>query len=102
MRSLSSGDRPHRSRDMVHTSGEGVRHVDGSAGAHGSGGGGAFEERGRSRDLAIADADKFVETYRREGADVTYHRIRFGGHIIVTVTGAPGALRFLGERFGAQ
>jgi hypothetical protein len=30
---------------------------------------------------------------------VTYHRIRFGEHIIVTVTGAPGALRFLSERF---
>ena len=54
------------------------------------------------QNLAIADADKFVETYRREGAHVTYRRVRFGGHIIVTVTGAPGALRFLGERFGAQ
>jgi hypothetical protein len=53
------------------------------------------------QNLAIADADKFVETYRRGGADVTYRRIRFGEHIIVTVTGAPGALRFLGEQFGA-
>ena len=51
--------------------------------------------------LAIADVDKFVETYRREGADVTYRRIRFGEHIIVTVTGAPGALRFLSEHFGS-
>jgi triacylglycerol lipase len=51
------------------------------------------------QNLPIADADKFVDTYRREGADVTYHRIRFGEHIIVTVTGAPGALQFLSERF---
>jgi hypothetical protein len=53
------------------------------------------------QNLAIADADKFVETYRRDGADVTYHRIRFGEHIIVTLTGAPGALRFLSEHFGS-
>jgi pimeloyl-ACP methyl ester carboxylesterase len=54
------------------------------------------------QNLPIADADKFVETYRREGADVTYHRIRFGEHMIVTVTGVPGALRFLSKQFGAQ
>jgi hypothetical protein len=54
------------------------------------------------QNLPIADADRFVERYRREGADVTYHRIRFGEHIIVTVTGVPGALRFLSERFGAH
>jgi hypothetical protein len=53
------------------------------------------------QNLAIADADNFVERYRRDGADVTYHRIRFGEHIIVTVTGAPGALRFLSEHFGS-
>jgi len=51
------------------------------------------------QNLAIAEADKFVETYRRDGADVTYQRMRFGEHIIVSVTGAPGALRFLSERF---
>jgi hypothetical protein len=55
----------------------------------------------REQNLPIADADKFVETYRREGADVTYHRIRFGGHLTATVTGVPGALRFLSEQFGA-
>jgi hypothetical protein len=53
------------------------------------------------QNLPIADADKFVETYRREGADVTYRRYRFGGHVTVALTGVPGALRFLGERFGA-
>jgi hypothetical protein len=52
------------------------------------------------QNLPIADADKFVETYRREGVDVTYRRIRFGEHIIVTVTGVPGALRFLSQQFG--
>lgn len=53
------------------------------------------------QNLPIADADKFVETYRREGANVTYHRVRFGEHMIVAVTGVPGALRFLSERFTA-
>ena len=53
------------------------------------------------QNLAVADADKFVETYRREGVDVTYRRFRFGEHIIVALTGVPGALRFLSERFGA-
>jgi hypothetical protein len=57
--------------------------------------------RVHEQNLAIADADKFVETSRRAGADVTYNRLRFGEHIIVTVTGAPGALRFLSERFAA-
>ena len=38
-------------------------------------------------------------TYRREGADVTYRRLRFGEHVIVALAGAPGALRFLSERF---
>jgi pimeloyl-ACP methyl ester carboxylesterase len=51
------------------------------------------------QNLPIADADQFVETFRRNGANVTYRRIRFGEHIIVTVTGVPGALRFLSERF---
>jgi hypothetical protein len=54
------------------------------------------------QNLRIADADKFVEMYRRNGADVTYRRIRFGEHIIVTVTGIPGALRFLSRRFDAS
>jgi hypothetical protein len=53
------------------------------------------------QNLPIADADWFVATYRRDGADVTYRRVRFGGHLIVAVAGVPGALRFLSERFGA-
>lgn len=48
---------------------------------------------------AIADVDKLVEKYRREGVDVTYRRFRFGGHVIVTFAGVPGALRFLSARF---
>jgi predicted esterase len=47
----------------------------------------------------IADVDKLVEKYRREGADVTYRRFGFGGHVTVALTGVPGALRFLSERF---
>jgi hypothetical protein len=54
------------------------------------------------QNLAIGDADKFVEAYRSAGASVTYRRLRFGEHIIVAATGAAGALRFLTERFGAH
>ena len=50
---------------------------------------------------AIADVDKLVEKYRREGVDVTYRRFRFGGHMTVAFTGVQGSLRFLSERFGA-
>ena len=53
------------------------------------------------QNLPIADADKFVDMYRREGANVTYRRMRFGEHMIVALTGAPGALRFLSDRFAA-
>jgi acetyl esterase/lipase len=49
---------------------------------------------------AVSDVDKLVEKYRREGVDVTYRRFRFGEHMIVAMTGVPGALRFLSERFG--
>ena len=48
---------------------------------------------------AIADVDKLVEKYRREGVDVTYRRFRFGGHVTVAFTGVPGALRFLSQQF---
>jgi hypothetical protein len=54
------------------------------------------------QNLPIADADRFVETYHRDGADVTYRRLRFGEHIIVMLTGAPGALRFLRERLDSS
>jgi triacylglycerol lipase len=50
----------------------------------------------------ISDVDKLVEKYRREGVDVTYRRFRFGGHVIVTFAGVPGALRFLSKRFGTS
>ena len=50
---------------------------------------------------AIADVDKLVDKYRREGVDVTYRRFGFGGHVTVGSTGVPGSLRFLSERFGA-
>jgi hypothetical protein len=54
------------------------------------------------QNLPIADADEFVACYRRGGADVEYRRLRFGEHMIVAVTGAPGALRFLSERFATS
>jgi hypothetical protein len=49
---------------------------------------------------AIADVDKLVEKYRREGVDVTYRRFRFGEHMSVALAGVPSSLRFLSERFG--
>jgi hypothetical protein len=53
------------------------------------------------QNLPIADADELVDVYRRQGVDVTYRRVRVGEHVIVAFTGAPGALRFLSERFAA-
>jgi Secretory lipase len=50
---------------------------------------------------AIADVDKLVEKYRREGVNVTYRRFRFGDHVTVAFAGVPGALRFLSEQFGS-
>jgi triacylglycerol lipase len=54
------------------------------------------------QNLPIADADKLVDAYRRRGANVTYRRVRFGEHTIVALAGAPGALRFLAERFASR
>jgi triacylglycerol lipase len=51
---------------------------------------------------AIADVDRLVEKYRREGVDVTYRRFRFGGHMVVALAGVPSSLRFLSERFGTR
>ena len=48
----------------------------------------------------VADVDKLVEKYRRDGVDVTYRRFRFGGHTTAAMVGVPGALRFLDARFG--
>jgi hypothetical protein len=53
----------------------------------------------RDKYPAVADVDALVEKYRREGVAVSYRRFRLGGHLTVAFTGAPGALRFLGERF---
>jgi hypothetical protein len=54
------------------------------------------------QNLPIAEADEFVNAYRRMGADVMYHRIRFGEHLVSAAIGAPGALRFLTERFDTR
>jgi hypothetical protein len=48
---------------------------------------------------AIADVDRLVEKYRREGVDVTYRRFRFGGHGLLLFAGVPRSLGFLSERF---
>jgi hypothetical protein len=47
----------------------------------------------------IRDVDRLVQTYRRDGVEVRYRRIRVGEHMIVPVRGAPGVLRFLADRF---
>ncbi len=54
------------------------------------------------QNLPIADADELVETYRRAGTAVTYRRHRIGDHVLVSAIGAPGALRFLSERFASS
>lgn len=46
----------------------------------------------------IADVDKLVEQYRRDGADVTYRRYRLGEHLIVMFRAVPKALEFLASR----
>ncbi len=48
---------------------------------------------------AIADVDRLVEKYRREGVDVTYRRFRVGGHTTAAISGVPDSLRFLSGRF---
>lgn len=48
---------------------------------------------------AIADVDELVETYRRDGVDVTYRRYRLGEHLIVMFRAVRPALRFLANRF---
>jgi hypothetical protein len=50
----------------------------------------------------IADVDKLVEQYRRDGVDVTYRRFGVGGHVFASFAGAPGALRFLSDRFARR
>jgi hypothetical protein len=50
---------------------------------------------------AVADVDKLVDKYHREGVDVTYRRFRFGGHMTAAFTGVPGSLRFLSRRLAA-
>lgn len=52
------------------------------------------------QNLRIDEADALVDAYRRMGTDVTYERIRIGGHMLTSGIGAPGALRFLRDRFG--
>lgn len=47
---------------------------------------------------SVADVDKLVGKYRSEGVDVTYHRYRFGEHLIVMVRAVPTVLRFLAQR----
>lgn len=54
------------------------------------------------QNLPIAEADQFVDEYRGMGADVDYHRIRFGEHLLSLALGAPGALRFLAKRFAVS
>jgi hypothetical protein len=54
------------------------------------------------QNLPIQEADEFVAAYRAMGADVTYRRIRFGEHLLSSAMGAPGALRFLANRFAVS
>jgi hypothetical protein len=53
------------------------------------------------QNLPIADVDKLVEKYRREGVELTYRRFRFSEHVIAMLSGVPSSLRFLNERFSS-
>jgi acetyl esterase/lipase len=48
---------------------------------------------------SVADVDRLVEKYRREGVDVTYRRFQCGGHGFVLFAGVPSSLGFLSKRF---
>jgi predicted esterase len=54
----------------------------------------------RDQNRSVAEVEALVETYRSNGAEVTYRLFRFGEHVTVTATGVPSALRFLTEQFG--
>ncbi len=51
-----------------------------------------------SENCGAAEIAELVETYRRDGIDVTCRLFRFGKHMIVALTGVRSALRFLSER----
>lgn len=53
----------------------------------------------RDQNRSVAEVDEIVETYRRDGVDVTYRVFRFGKHMTVAITAARSAIRFLSERF---
>lgn len=53
----------------------------------------------RDQNRSIADLQALVDEYREAGADVTTRWLRFGEHMVAALTGLPGALHFLSNRF---
>ncbi len=51
------------------------------------------------RIISVDDIDDLVDTYRRGGAAVTYHRDQFCGHLLLHPLSAPMTLRWLRDRF---
>jgi hypothetical protein len=52
--------------------------------------------------IAVEDIDALAETYLAGGADVTYHRDMFSGHILLHPMSAPMTLRWLTDRFAGR
>jgi hypothetical protein len=52
----------------------------------------------RDQNRPLEDVEQLAETYRRGGAEVSCRPYRFGEHMVVALTGARGALRFLAQR----
>lgn len=54
------------------------------------------------RIISVDDIDRLARTYIAGGTNVTYHRDRFGEHILLHPLSAPMALRWLRDRFDGR
>jgi alpha-beta hydrolase superfamily lysophospholipase len=54
------------------------------------------------RIISVKDIDQLVKTYAAAGVEVTYHRDRFCGHLLLHPLSAPMTLRWLRDRFTGQ
>jgi hypothetical protein len=54
------------------------------------------------RIISVDDIDALAVTYERGGAEITYHRDRFCGHLLLHPLSAPMTLRWLRDRFARR
>jgi hypothetical protein len=52
--------------------------------------------------VAVEDIDALANAYSSGGADVSYHRDMFSGHLRLVLTSAPMTLRWLSDRFARR